>query len=492
MVKEKFAPLEVTEKKEYYTLSSPQKRLYVLQQMDPETIGYNMPEAVLLEGSLDKNKMEDAFWALIQRHESLRTSFPIKEVDPVQKVNEPDEVEFEIEYYDLQVTGAGDRCRWNDEGIGGLAPLPIEPAARSSQHAEALIRSFIRPFDLSQAPLLRVGIVEIRKHQHILVIDMHHIISDGVSHQVFEQDFMALYAGEKLPSLRFQYRDYSEWQRSETQKRAVKNQESFWLKQFDGGIPALELSIDYPRPQEKSYDGSRYSFEIAPEQVQALNALALEEGATLFIVLLAVTDILLFKITGSEDIVTGTPVVGRRHADLERIIGMFINTLALRNYPASEKNFKEFLQEVRQRTLSAFENQDYPFEDLVGKVALGRDNSRNPLFDVVFTVQQRKRYPEEIREPEGAKLKLKPYGREFILSQFDLIFYVEEVEDEVLFTVLYSKKLFKPETIQRFTQYYKEIITALLENRDILLKDINVSYDLSDQKIAIPHTEFGF
>ena len=482
MVKEKFSPLQITEKKEYYTLSSAQQRFYVLQQMDPGTIGYNMPEAVLLAGALNKNKMESVFRTLIQRHGSLRTSFEMADNEPVQRIHK--EIEFKIEYYNLTT---------DNENYKPQITNKKETKGHHSSKNRIIHHSFVvRPFDLSHAPLFRVGLIKLEEEKHILVIDMHHIISDGMSHQVFEQEFMALYAHETLPSLRLQYKDYSQWQSSETQKRAVKNQESFWLKQFDGGIPALELFIDYPRPRERSYEGSKYSFEMDAAQVQALKALAREENSTLFMVLLAITTILLSKITGKEDIVIGTPAVGRSHADLERIIGVFINTLALRNYPAPGKNAREFLQEVRQNTLSAFENQDYPFEDLVEKVAPGKENSRNPLFDVMFTVHQRKKYPGEIRQPGGTNLKMKPYGRGFILSQFDLIFYVEEVESEVLFTLLYSKMLFKPDTIQRFTRYYKEITAALVENPDILLKDINVSYDLSRQKIAIPPTEFGF
>jgi len=264
------------------------------------------------------------------------------------------------------------------------------------------------------------------------------------------------------------------------------------LEQFADEVPVLDLPVDFPVPRVTNYRGDRYSFDIDPGQAQGLSALAHEEGATLFMVLLAVTDILLSRITGKEDIVTGTPVVGRGHADLEQIIGIFINTLALRNYPAPGKTFREFLREVKQRTLGAFENQDYPFEDLVRKVAVGRAGERNPLFDVIFTVQQRKKYPEEIRGAGGTGLKIKPHGRDFTLSQFDLIFYIEEVEEDLFFTVIYRKELFKPETIQRFTRYYKEIITTVLENPDIPLEEIRVTIDLFDEKIAVPQTEFGF
>ncbi|MCP4158035.1 MAG: hypothetical protein GY757_60565, partial [bacterium] len=176
----------------------------------------------------------------------------------------------------------------------------------------------------------------------------------------------------ELPPLRIQYKDYSQWQHSEKEKGNIKNQETYWLKQFEDEIPVLELPLDYPRPAIQSFEGDSVNFALTGDETKALKMMALSTGTTVFMVLLSVYNTLLAKLGNPEDIIVGTPVAGRRHADLEKIIGMFVNTLALRNFPEGEKTFNEFLTEVKGRTLDAFENQEYQFEELVDKVSVNR------------------------------------------------------------------------------------------------------------------------
>ncbi|UCH95419.1 MAG: amino acid adenylation domain-containing protein, partial [Candidatus Aminicenantes bacterium] len=432
-VEEQYISIQTVEKQEYYSLSSGQKRLYFLQQMDETATAYNMPTAWRLEGKIDKDRLENTFRELIQRHDSLRTSVVMAAAEPVQKIHE--EVEFEIEYNDLEEVKVEEK---HLEGTRGLAPL---------------LRNFIRPFDLSHAPLLRVGLVELlhtptahrghpsqegKKDKYLLMVDMHHIISDGISAGLLVQDFMTLYPGEPLPGVKLQYKDYAQWQNREKEGIRLVDQGRYWLKEFEGEIPVLEIPTDYPRPAVQQFEGSSLDFEVDRETTYALTSLALAEGATLYMVLLALYTILLSKLTNQEDIVIGAPVAGRKHADLEKIIGMFVNTLALRNYPTGEKTFTAFLAEVKRKTLTAFENQEYPYEDLVEQVVINRDVSRNPLFDASFLLQN-----VEISELAIPGLKLIPYEYETVTSKFDLMLEGRELNETLQFRFEYSTKLFK-------------------------------------------------
>jgi non-ribosomal peptide synthetase component F len=280
---------------------------------------------------------------------------------------------------------------------------------------------------------------------------------------------MAIYTGEELPPLRIRFKDYAQWQNREKQKQEIKKQETYWLKEFQEEIPVLDLPIDYARPGVQSFAGSTIHFKLEEKETQRLKKFALQEGATLFMVLLALDNILLSKLSSQEDIVVGTPVRGRRHTNLEEIIGMFVNTLALRNYPTRQKTFKKFLQEIKTNTLNAFENQDYPFEELVEKVLVNRDTGGNPLFDVMFDLQNLETPGLEI-----PGLKLKPYDYQLNISKFHLELIARETVEGVSFTFVYRTKLFKKETIERFINYYKKIASSILHNRNIKIAEIDI------------------
>ncbi|MCU0289164.1 MAG: amino acid adenylation domain-containing protein, partial [Acidobacteria bacterium] len=430
MTKEKYISIEPIEKKEYYLLSSAQKRLYILHQMDQQSVGYNMPSFSVLEGEVYEDKFENTFKQLISRHESLRTSFHMINDEPVQRIH--DEVEFAIEY---------------------LATESTENTERKIHHSAFSVHHFIRAFDLSRAPLLRVALLKENEDRHILMIDMHHIISDGTSMNIAVKDFMALYQAEDLPKLRVQYKDFSEWQNNEKQKESIKKQEHFWVNEFVGELPILELPTDYVRPAIQSFEGSRIPFEIDENSTEVLKKLTVETDITLYMLLLSIYTVFLSKISNQEDIVIGSPTAGRRHVDLEKIIGMFVNTLALRNFPSGEKTFAGFLYEVKEKTLNAFENQDFQYEDLVECIMKSRDVSRNPLFDTMFVLQN-----IDISEINIPGLKLSSYPHENKISKFDLTLLAVERKNNLFFTFEYSTKLFQEETIQRFIDYFKNII----------------------------------
>ncbi|HLP59986.1 MAG TPA: condensation domain-containing protein, partial [Candidatus Deferrimicrobium sp.] len=390
--------------------------------------------------------------------DSLRTSFHMLHDVPIQKIH--DEVEFEVKVF-------------------------AELFSKSDPPG-AIIKSFIRPFDLSLAPLLRVGLVKNLDGSYILSIDMHHIITDGTSQEVLKQDFMSLYRGEALSYLRLQYKDFAEWQNSSKEKEQLKKQELYWLKELAGEIPVLELPTDYPRPLVQSFAGNRVAFEI--EETRTLNEIALRSGATLFMVLAGVLNILLTKLSGREDIIIGVPVAARRHADLEKIIGMFVNTLALRNYPNGEKSFPGFLDELKDRTLAAFENQEYSFEDLVEKVVIHRDMSRNPLFDVLLAVQNVKKTLAEGLDG------FKSAGKEediIQVSKFDLEINAWEIGERLKVVFAYCTKLFKQETIERFIIYFKKIISIIIQKPGIRIKDIEIITDEEKEQILHDFNQTG-
>ncbi|HLP48793.1 MAG TPA: amino acid adenylation domain-containing protein, partial [Candidatus Kapabacteria bacterium] len=420
----RYAAMEPVEEKEYYALSSGQKRLYILQQMELESTAYNMPQEFHLIGP-DIEKLETIFKKLIERHESLRTSFQMINGEPVQRIY--DHVEFEIE------------------------------------HA----MNFVRPFDLAKAPLLRVGLSRETENEYMMMVDMHHIISDGVSQGILIADFFTLYNGDSLEPVRIQYKDFSQWQNSEKEKEKIKKQEAYWLNIFADEVPVLNIPTDYSRPAVQSFSGRSFGFELEPGMYVGLKNMAAAKGGTLYMVLLAIYNVLLAKLSNREDIVIGTTTAGRRHADLENTIGMFVNTLALRNYPEGHKDFEGFLVEVKERTLEAFENQEYPFEDLVEKVVLKRDVSRNPIFDTMFTLHQENRV-------ETSQLDIKPYEIESGIAKFDLILTCTESEEKLSFSFDYGIKLFKEETIQRFTTYFKQVVSAIIENRNRQLSQVEI------------------
>ena len=447
--KSEYVAIEPAAEKEYYEVSSAQKRIWLLHQLDQGSTAYNMPEVLILEGSLDKQRLEEAFIALIERHELLRTTFNMVGDLIIQRVNKAWDVEFEVEY-----------SRGKEEDI------------------EAFIKDFIRPFDLKQAPLLRVGLIKVNANRHYLLFDMHHIISDGTAITILMQDFMMLYNGGELEEQRIGYKDFSEWQNAYLKSEAMKKQENYWLEQFAEAVPPLKFPLDYARPPVQSFAGGSVEFKIKQKLTTQLNSFARETGTTLYMVLSSAVSILLSKYTGQVDITLGSPIAGRVHADLEGIIGMFVNTLVMRSYPEKDKTYQEFLKEVKETSLMAYENQDYQFEELVEKLNLRRDQSRNPLFDVMFVLQNM-----EVKELAIEGIKLTKYKRDQRSSKFDLSFTAMDTGEEILFDIEYCRDLFKRETIERLSVHLQNLIEKIITNKEILLGDIEILSEEETYKI---------
>jgi len=460
----KYFSILPAETKEYFVLSSAQERLYFIEQMLEGSTAYNMTDIFEMKGKLDKARFEETFRQLIHRHDSLRTSFHIVDGRPMQKIHEV--VPFAIEYYS------------DFDGSGSDRNIDKDKEPRIDRYIEKKLVDFVRVFDLKRAPLIRVGIIEINEEMHILMVDIHHIIADGHSIDLFVREFLNVYGGTPLPALRIQYKDYAEWQRAQIKSRRMVKQRESWKKELEGDIPVLGLPTDYPRPAIRSFEGSSKKFIIPHEDAHILRQIAKEEGATLFMVLLAAANIFFSKLSGQDDIIIGTPVAGRRHADLDPIMGMFVNTLALRNFPLSRKYFKEFLEELKDRTLHAFDNQEYQYEDLVDDVGIHRDVSRNPLFDVAFTLRS-----TAIQQLELPGLTIDAREFESHIAKFDLTLFAYESEDTLSFRVEYWTKLFNESTIDRLINYFKTLLHSTAESPDRMIGDIDLLSEEEKRRI---------
>ncbi|MBW7473808.1 non-ribosomal peptide synthase/polyketide synthase [Paenibacillus oenotherae] len=438
--------------RDYYPLSSAQMRLYVLDQLEGPGTGYNMPGVLRMKGALDRARFEGAFQALVDRHESLRTSFHTIETEPKQKVHEHAELHVE----------------WLE-------------AADSAAETEQLIEAFVQPFRLDMAPLLRVGLVGLQENEHLLLFDMHHIVSDGISMSVLIREFVALYRGDSLPPLKVQYKDYAVWQHELFQSKAYGKQEAYWMERFGDEIPVLDLSTDFPRPAVRSLEGDYYEFEADAELLRGLKDLAAHTGTTLFMVLLAAYNVLLAKYANQHDIVVGTPIAGRSHADTEDLIGMFISTLPMRNRPQGSKTFLEFLDEVKRNAYEAYENGDYPFETMVEKLQPYRDLSRNPLFDTVFILQNMSR---ETMEIDGVSFE--PYEYENKISKFDLTLMAEEENDRLALSWEYCTALFCGETMERMAKHYVGMLRAIAQHPERMLAELDML--AADERELLVHT----
>jgi tyrocidine synthetase III len=445
--REKYSPITTAPVLDDYRLSPAQKRLYILYEIVPNEIVYNMPTFLEIEGELDMERLQKTFQQLIQRHESFRTSFPMVYGEPRQKIHPS--VDFQVEQ--------------------------IEPGL---EDIDTATYNYIRPFDLSRAPLIRVGLIEETKNRHRLIVDMHHIISDGESVKILVREFQALMAGNTLPQKGLQYKDYSQWLHREENQQRYQKQKDFWMKQFDGEIPVLDIPIDSVRPQVQQFEGDQYNFTLSTRQTRKLKELATSVEATLFQVLLAALSIQLSKMSGNEDIIVGTPVTGRYHADQQDIIGMFVNTLALRSAPIGEKTFNDYLTEVKNSTLEAFENQDYPFEELVENLKIKRDPGRNPLMDVVFSYGK--------VEQEGLRLpglKIKALQGRNTTTKFDLTLHAVDTEERLQMIFEYATALYNPETIERTAAYLIKVLTTVTGDIETPIGKIEIISDEEKSRI---------
>ncbi|MEL6535924.1 MAG: amino acid adenylation domain-containing protein [Bacteroidota bacterium] len=442
-----YSPIARCAEQAEYPLSSAQQRLYVLHQFNENSLAYNMPAMFEVNGSLDLDRLEATFRQLIDRHEILRTSFHSRQGQPYQRIHTS--VDFAVEHLTLE------------------------------EDLDATLQAFMRPFLLDSPALFRVGVLPLVNGNQGLLWDIHHIITDGQSMELLVKDFLALYRGDSLPELSLQYRDFATWQREDTEHRTrLEAQKAFWVDQFAEPLDVLELPTDFTRPTYKDDAGKTYPFAFSQADSEALKQLAAEAGVTPFMLFLTLYLVTLYRLTQQNDIVIGVPTAGRTHPDVETVVGMFANTLPLRNELEGDTSFAALLQQVRVTTLAAFQHQDFQYEELLEELSLGREVSRNPLFDVMLVMQDQ---PQEKLTIPG--LALTPVAFEEGVSKFDLSLYCKEDDGHYALYWEYRTDLFTEDTVAKFAHYFHTLTRSVLQDANQPVRALEILTEAERQAL---------
>ncbi|HEX5222015.1 MAG TPA: condensation domain-containing protein [Verrucomicrobiae bacterium] len=442
-------------------LSSAQLRLWFLDQLEPNSPRYNIPSVVWLAGPLETEKLEEALKAIVSRHEILRARFIDQQGEPAQVIG-PEE-EFQLGQHDLR---------------------PV-PAAERDATAQRLIEQEVRgPFDLSVGPLLRTTLLQLSDTEHILIVNMHHIISDEWSFQLFYRELQEIYTAlvlgvtPELPELPIQYGDYAAWQQDWMQSDEFKRQLQFWQNQLAGNPPAVKLPLDRPRRFNSGTKGASRIGHLSPEIQESLHRLAMRQKATPFMLLLAGFKALLHRMTGQEDIIVGSPMACRHHAETENVIGLFANTLPLRTRVSGALTFEQLLAAVREGVVGAFCHQDMPFEKLVETLQPERVAGQTPFISILYLYQNDADFPEL----PGLRLTFLDLGTE--TAKFDITVFVAEVDEGLVLGMEYNAELFEAKTIAEFLDQYEQLLCAVVANPGQRISDITLRQ--SRQPAATP------
>ncbi len=432
-------------------LSFAQQRLWFLEQLQPDTTTYIIPSAVRLTGELNLNIFEKSLNEIIRRHEILRTNFIIQEGQPVQIISANSTLK--IDKIDLQHLDKAEQ------------DIAIIQDLKNAQN----------PFNLAQDLLLRVHLFQLKPSEFVVLLTLHHIISDGWSMEIFIRELISIYTAfcnhkpSPLPELPLQYADFAIWQRQWLQGEVLDKQLSYWKQQLQGILPILQLPSDFPRSRLQSFQGDSQTFKISPHLTQQIKAFSQTEGVTLFILLLTVFKVLLHRYTGLEDIIVGSPVANRNRKEIEGLIGFFVNTLVLRSSLTGNPSFREFLQRVKQITWEAYDHQDLPFEKLVEHLHPERDLSYNPLFQVKFRLENA---PQNEFKLPG--LSLTPFKQTNPTAKLDLSLDIYETSSELVGGFEYNRDLFKAETISRLINHFNILLEAALKNPDTKISELTL------------------
>ena len=436
-------------------LSFAQQRLCFLHELEPTSSFYNVPIAVRLRGRLQIDAMQRTLNEIVQRHETLRTSFPTIDAQPVQSITPT--LVLELPLIDLSMLPEDEREH--------------EAQTRATEESRM-------PFNLATGPLIRASLVRLGAEDHVLLVTMHHIVSDGWSMGVLIKEVGALYRAfiEDKPSplaeLPVQYADFAVWQRRWLTGEVFETHWRYWKRQLGGASPVLNLPTDKPRPEVQSFRGSSQSLQLPGSMAEALNALSKHEGVTLFMLLLAAFKTLLSRYTEQSDIVIGSPIANRNRVELEGLIGFFVNTLILRTDLSGNPTFRELVGRVRAVALEAYAHQDMPFEQLVEQMQPERTMSRNPLFQVMFQMENTPR--EDLPLPG---LVLSPVEVERVTTQFDLSFDVMENDQGLVVVAEYSTDLFNQATISSMLRHWQVLLEGIIANPEARLDELPLLTD---------------
>ncbi|QXQ16511.1 non-ribosomal peptide synthetase [Pseudomonas tolaasii] len=432
--------MAAVDRSQLLALSYAQERQWFLWQLDPQGSAYHIPTALRLRGPLDLSALHYSFDRLIERHESLRTHFTQVDGRVIQVVGAPVSLDIVVE----DASGADD----------AFLRARIDAA-------------LAEPFDLRQGPLLRASLLRLSAQEHVLVLAQHHIVSDGWSMQVMVDELVELYAARvqslpaQLPALPIQYADYAQWQRDWMHAGERERQLAYWLANLGGEPSALELPLDRPRPAVQSHRGARLDIALPAALATSLQALARQQGVTLFMLLLASFQVLLHRYSAQRDIRVGVPVANRHRSETERLIGFFVNTQVLKAELDPQTGFDQLLQQVKQQALAAQEHQDLPFEQLVEALAPDRDLSRSPLFQVLFNHQTAARRDASARQVCG--LSFEGVDWDTHTAQFDLALETYESAEQLHASLTYATDLFDAATVERMARHWRALLQGLVE-----------------------------
>ncbi len=448
-------------------LSFAQQRLWFLEQLhEPDLPAYNILTATRLQGALNVPALTNSLNKVIQRHEVLRASFRADETGrPFQQF--APSLTLSIPITDLS------------------QQIDVETAVRTTLTHEAQT-----PFDLTRPPLLRVRLLRLAAQEHILLVNMHHIISDGWSTGVFTRDLTLMYADvmgatvTTLPDLPVQYADFAYWQRQQLQGELLHTQLAYWKNHLKGTLPVLELPTDHPRPAVQGFEGRLHTFHLTPELTTRLKTVAQAENCSLFMLLLAAFNVLLYRYTGQEEILVGSPIANRNQVELEELIGFFVNTLVFRNELSGDLPFHQFLQQVRQVTLGAYANQDLPFDRLVEELRPERNLSYNPIFQVIFALQN-----TPIELPPMPGLSATHLTVETGTTKFDMTWLLEETADFLTGQIEYSPNLFEAATISRMAGHFQTLLTAIVADPAQTIGALPLLTAVEQDQLLLPNND---
>ncbi len=443
-------PLLRSPRKAEMPLSFAQERLWFLAELDPDDPSYLVPLVQRLDGDLDITALEKALNAVLARHDVLRTTFSMVDGQPVARLQPT--VDFTLP-------------------IARFPDLPRDQReAEVRREAGAAAR---RPIDLATGPMLRANLYELDARDHVLLLTMHHIVSDGWTMGILNREVATFYeafaTGQEpaLPDLPIQYADYAVWQRQWLRGEPLARQLAYWKGQLQGAPAAMDLPADRPRPPVPTRRGARKGFTVPTGVTEALRALSQREGATLFMTLLAAFDVLLHRYTGQGDVVVGSPIANRTRAETERLMGFFVNTLVLRTEVSGDLAFRDLLQRVKEVCLGAYAHQDMPFERLVSELAPERDLSRTPLFQVMFILQNA---PQESLALPG--LKLRGMSAEGVTVKFDLMLTLMDHPSGIRGTFEYTSDLFDQPTIERMVAHFQTVLDGIARDPDRAVSEL--------------------
>jgi amino acid adenylation domain-containing protein len=446
-------PVAPTGRTEPPPLSFAQERLWFLDRLRSGEISYNLPFALRLRGALDVDALERSLGEIVRRHDALRTTFRERGGSPVQVI---------APFSDFRLTRMD------------LAHLPAETREAEVQR-ELVAEAVTRLFDLAAGPLFRVSLLRLGAEEHVLLLSMHHIVSDGWSMGVLYRELSALYeayrvGGESpLPELEVQYADYAVWQREQLEGEALERQLRYWRERLAGAPELLELPTDHPRPPVQTYRGATVPVEFSLALLERLEALGRSEGATLYMTLLSAFQVLLSKYSGSEDVVVGTPIAGRTRKEVEPLIGFFVNTLVLRTDLSGDPSFRDVLRRAREVTLGAYEHQEVPFERLVAELQPERSLSHTPLFQVILTLQTA---GGEAGALPG--LEVSPVEAERVSAKFDLSLVLTPTSRGLRGGLTYPTDLFERGTVERLLGHLERVLEQAAADADVRLSQLEL------------------